>query len=257
MKTRSLIPLFVAYLLPQLVLGQPDGGVDTTKNIKQEIIQYDLSFLWTKTQHQNIHGFIGEEYQRFQIFFLSVKKDSSHPNTYHVNGKTKVKNNISSFKGDIIIKAAYGLKSFHVGVDETYKGQVKNEGEIIADYLFKEDPKQKFSGSFSGKMTSYWFIDLKNNIRYDTIRKFSDDYCNNQFEGKWKSYDGKLVKKCNWGDFRIPDCQGLDNGAAEFSVSEKYINNGWGNYYQAYLTYEYDDAKSKEARKQEEAEWWK
>ncbi len=58
----------------------------------------------------------------------------------------------------------------------------------------------------------------------------NDSFSNNGFIGTWTSYKTNTSKKCNWGDYRIPDCGDLDSGTGEFMVSSKYIKNGWLEY---------------------------
>lgn len=50
------------------------------------------------------------------------------------------------------------------------------------------------------------------------------------FVGSWTSYKTNIAKKCNWGDYRIPDSSDLDIGTGEFSVNEKYVKNDWLSY---------------------------
>src|SRR5437868_2344771 len=64
------------------------------EEIKDSILNYNLSSLWTKTKSSQIFGFIGDNYQRIQIHISSVTKDPTVPALYHVRGKTKVKGNI-------------------------------------------------------------------------------------------------------------------------------------------------------------------
>jgi hypothetical protein len=73
----------------------------------------DFSNLWLGNTFQ---GYIGRKYQRIEIRFLTISKDSKNPLKYYVVGKSKVNNNICDFKGEISIekiktlidKTAYG-----------------------------------------------------------------------------------------------------------------------------------------------------
>ena len=41
-------------------------------------------------------------------------------------------------------------------------------------------------------------------------------------------YNSNTVKKCNWGDYRVPNINcDFDIGVGEFNVSDKYWNKGW------------------------------
>ncbi|WP_260390444.1 hypothetical protein [Riemerella anatipestifer] len=66
-------------------------------------------------------------------------------------------------------------------------------------------------------------IDNKGQFRYDALNFFSDGFSNNQFVGSWTSYKTNITKRCNWGDYRIPESGDLDIGVGEFSVKDKYL----------------------------------
>ena len=88
---------------------------------------------------------------------------------------------------------------------------------------------------------------------YDALDSNADGYFNNQFDGTWTSYKTGVSKMCNWGDYRIPDSKGLDGGAGEFIVNEKYKNNGWQNYVNMNSQ---DKAVAKKAVDEENRKWW-
>ena len=63
---------------------------------------------------------------------------------------------------------------------------------------------------------------------YDDTNIKADGYFNNAFVGSWKMYLSNVVKKCNWADYRVPECNcDFDIGSGEFNVSEKYWKYGW------------------------------
>jgi hypothetical protein len=95
-------------------------------------------------------------------------------------------------------------------------------------------------------------LDKRNTIYYSTLEDNADSYCNNQCTGSWKSYKTGAVKKCNWGDYRIPDSKGLDIGAGVFYVDDKYIKFGWKSYRD---TYSVNSPVSKSTLEIEEAKW--
>jgi hypothetical protein len=167
-------------------------------------------------------GYIGNAYQRFKIHYTSVKKDQANPYRYLVTGKTMVDKTVCTFKGTITVTQAHLLSGAFASKYQ--------QGELIADVNLKEDAKQKGSGVIRGKLKTAWHINPKGNLVYDTINCVSDNFSNNQFTGTWTSNENRKAKKCNWGDFRIPQSGDLDVGAAEFSVNPKYAANGWGNF---------------------------
>src|ERR1700710_2101423 len=60
--------------------------------VKQKFTAADLSKIWTQTENQHVYGFIGDDYQRIRVKFITVTKAS--PDTYNVYGKTMVKGNV-------------------------------------------------------------------------------------------------------------------------------------------------------------------
>lgn len=199
-----------------------------------------------------ILGFIGAEYQRFQIHISSIKKCETDPYVYHIEGKTKVVDNICSFTGTItIIDASLSDTNIDsdLGVTRMKVGQLK---EIVS---INESRTDKNPGYITGDMTTNIYIDSSGNVQYDALINYSDSYANNQFRGSRKSYYTRLIRKVNWGDRRIPDSGDLDIGAGYFSVNDIYENNGWKTYQLSTMGCESDEAI--EAKQKENEEWWK
>jgi len=221
--------LFCLTIVPFSTLGQ---GAPTTDFLEQ-IQEYDVSDLWT-TNH--IHpegdsttidrpeplGYIGDQFQRLYIHFISVIQNSHNPLEYFVYGKTRVKTNICRFQGRITIEEAFLYTEGDIpGIDQGY---------VQGTYTFFEDPEQSGTGIFEGNFRTDFYFDDKGTIQYDALMIIADGYRNNQFEGTWTSYRSGTVKECNWGDYRIPEGRGLDVGAGNFSPAEKYNKNGWESY---------------------------
>jgi hypothetical protein len=219
---------------------------------KYNITKYDFSPLWTKTENSGVYGFIGDNYQRLRIKIVSATKVKNSSDTYLIVGKSMVKNNICDFTGTIKITKARTYKKLHWGVDDEYKNKgIKKQGIIIAEYNFEEDRKQTHSGVFDGLLSTSWYIDKNGKLKYDDIRFDADGYGNNQFVGTWRGYKSDAVKTANWGDYRIPMSGDFDIGAGEFSPDNKYLQFGWQTYHDANFN------NDKQARQEEEKEWWK
>lgn len=212
-------------------------------NIKNKIFEYDFSPLWLLPGSTDIDnkgygfainrpdliGFIGDNYQRIYIKFIQITKNPDKPNEYFVYGKSNVKGNICDFIGTFKIKLAreYGL-NYNSGEDFlVHIDSVKRQGVIICQYDLYENTRQKYSGKFSGFLTTSFFTDSNNQLNYNAIKGFSDSYKNNQFIGTWTSYKTDSRKTCNFGEWRIPYSGDLDVGTGEFSPNNKYFNNGW------------------------------
>ena len=197
------------------------------KELKSQLIHYNFSGLFTKTDNSVVYGFIGKDYRRIRIKLINVTKDKV-ANTYKIYGKSMVKDNICDFYGSITISNIRKFKVTSNGVDDMYKNAgIKGQFVILGDYIFSENKKQKHAGIFKGVVASRFYIDRNNNVKYDDIDSVSDSFANNQFVGEWTVYKGTLTERCNWGDFRIPNSGDLDIGAGEFSPNEKYLKNGW------------------------------
>lgn len=261
MKTelRRIVIIFLTLFLFSNTYAQ----VETTTDFFNQIKSYDLSTILMVdsiltenggdlkeeyVQNSELMGFIGNDYQRLDIHFVSIIQNPTNPYEYFVYGKTKVKETICSFHGTITIRQA---RIYKIGDISTYK-----QGFTNCDVILFEDKKQPSTGFIKGKMESHFLIDDKGRFRYDAIALYSDSFSNNQFVGSWTSYKTDTSKKCNWGDNRIPDCGDLDIGAGEFSVNNKYLKNGWANYMIAWGT-DQETSEVKQARQKENEQWWK
>ena len=189
------------------------------------IKEFDISDLFTLTEFKPEYdndtliirrkepiGFIGKNFQRFYIHFISVIKNPDNNIEYFVYGKTKVKNNICSFQGTLILTSAEIFK----------ENDIPNiqEGFVKGKYNFYENLSETGSGVLKGNFISYFFLD-GDKLKYNAYSFVADGFNNNQFEGTWTSYKTKKSRICNWGDYRIPNSRKLDEGAAEFGVSSK------------------------------------
>jgi hypothetical protein len=234
-----------------------------TNDFLPEIVKFDISDLLTlekfiaeiETDTSEIKrmaplGFIGDNYQRLHIHFTSVIQNPNNRLIYFVYGKSKVKTNICSFQGLFTIKDA---KTY---TDSNYLSLKR--GFVTGEYEFFEDPDQRGTGVFKGIFRTDFFIDQKNIIHYDALDFVADGYRNNQFQGTWSAYKSKDSKKCNWGDYRMPECtwlNGCDTGAGEFGINDRYLMNGWENYILAWQTNQ-ETPEVLKARQREEEKWW-
>lgn len=252
-KMIKAITSLVLLLFSEFFYGQ---GIDAYKDIINidddytilksnisEISSLDVGYLWVSSPRNQPLGFIGSNYTRLRIKFLSIVKDSLHPNRYLVYGETKVLNNVCTFHGQIEVKISSVIKTLERPDGTT--------GILAGKYLFYEDSLAKYSGIFRGRFVTYWLKDKNGYIQYDDSWSVSDTFNNNQFAGTWVSYSSSNKKVACWGDGRIPQCGDLDVGTAEFAVNEKYQTNGWESYVKmwsgGYSDEEVEKAKQEEA----------
>ena len=249
----------IATILTTLFLtGQIFAQEIPTSDFFTQIKDYDLSVAIASDsifidedmmiERPELLGFIGDNYQRFHIHFISIIQNPFNPYEYFAYGKTKVKNNICEFQGTIKITKA---RRYIEGDIPTYK-----QGYAECEVNLYEESKQNSTGFFSGKLSTGFVIDDKGVFRYDAVAYVADGYSNNEFIGTWTSYKTKSTKKCNWGDRRIPESKELDIGDGDFMIDDKYVKNGWENYKLAWNTYPETPAVIK-ARQKENEKWWK
>lgn len=220
--------------------------------VNQQFVATDFSALWTHTENESVFGFIGDNYQRIRVRLISITKSKTLPNTYEVYGKSMVKNNIDAFTGTLHITNIRKMGHISTGVDNEYKNKgIKGEYMLIGDYSFYESKLQKHAGVFRGVFRSDFYVDKHSNIRYDDIEIVSDSYTNNQFVGTWTQYGSNIAKRCNWGDYRIPNSGDLDTGAGEFSPTK---GDGWENVKDRWSQ---DKMKQRKAVAAEKMKWWK
>jgi len=217
--------------------------MDSTEYI-DSISKYDFSNILNTWHHNHALGYIGTHYQKFDIRFISIIKDSDTPLTYYVYGKSRVKNNIVDFQGTIKLISA-----------KKYKEQYFNDsimGSTLGKYVFYENPNQNHVGKFKGYFTSYWLLDkVKKSLSFDDTSAGADGFCNNQFVGTWTPYGANSFKTCNWGEWRIPYSDELDNGAGIFSPVSKFDKHGWKDYMSSVMY------KLKYKKEKPLEEWWK
>ncbi|MEM6397027.1 MAG: hypothetical protein AAF741_11830 [Bacteroidota bacterium] len=266
MKTKHF--LIALWLCPVLVFAQ-DHELDVVR-------QHDLSQLfgsftydirednnqWVAQYRPAPIGFIGDEYRRMHVRWLSVTQSEDDPLVYEVSGKTMVKNNICDFTGYLRITAAARDTSIEFPDERT--------GTIFGHFELVEDRSQPGTGEFRGQFKSHYWLpfgpDRKQiptnatnypdaTIIYNTLEFFQAGYGNNQFKGTWTSYRTGKSKAVAWADHRFDFPTDLDVGASEFAPNEKYFDMGWKSYFAAWIHADPDRLRG-EAQRAEMAPWW-
>lgn len=279
MKLYLFAIFFLAFFSSANIFAAPPDSSDYYRNIRN----MDLSGLWRSDSLQILenepdkgdklmyfntltekfpepYGFIGKEYQRFYIHYLTVKRDTGNHYIYHVTGKTKVKDTVRNFQGTITVIKARLCKEPTIMI--VPKSENKNyeiafkRGVVTCDIKFTEDTARPKSGTITGRLVTKFYLDSAQHIFYDNLDNISDSYRNNQVMAAWKMNKADTTKRCNWGDYRIPNCGDLDGGAGGFSPIDKYLMNGWQNYRDANWG-EPETPKSKKAAALENVRWWK
>ena len=221
--------LYETYLTPI------DGKLfeDCTQQFIDGKLQLEPTFLKTYNYFNDhsydapVNGVIGNDFERIEVYFYPnpVKTDSV---TYSIKGRTKVKKTICDFTGEVRIKKIYHVYDRDLDFPYHYV--------IISDYTLKEDALQKGSGEFQGIMGAYGFIsyDTPDVIKIDNSNQDVDGYMNRSYVGIWRSYNNPaVVKRCIWGDSRLPFRFDFDIGDGDIVVNPKYSSPEWDNFIQS------------------------
>ena len=180
-----------------------------------------------KIEVPEILGFYDTNFYRVRIHIMSFEKEKNVGYKYTLSCKIMNNGEVCTYNGYYLLIEA-----------KLYDSSIFNfkQGYLVGKIYMKSETKNKrCCGEIEGNLETYIYIDSLNNINYDELLYFADGYYNNQFKGKIKFDREKKYKKFNWGHFRIPESKGLDTGSSEFIPDEKYLNNGWKEYYDCYV----------------------
>jgi len=203
--------------------------------------QSDLSHLWSGSAWQDEQiGFIGDDYERLRLRFMSVIRNSDNPFEYFLYGKTSVSGSVCEFQGSLSIS--------ETGFYENQPEKMFKHGFIAGEIVLFEDPACLHSGVFRGSFQTDFYLDSTWTFYYNNLSKGSPQYRNNQFEASWYSYTTDDVLSTGWGDGRIPSSGPLDAGYTRFKPAMEYLPNGWATFEQ--------EEKALEAGEVPEP-WWK
>lgn len=172
------------------------------------------------------NGILGDDFKRIEVYFYPGATKIS-PLTYAVRGRTKVKDNVCDFTGRINIRKVFRY-------DTDLPDIVKDEYVIVADYILEEDSTQNGSGVFKGVVGAYGYIPVDgdpNVIIVNDLNDVADGYENRTYVGQWSSYrTPSVVKRCVWGDYRLPYSFDFDCGDGELVPNPKYASPEWERY---------------------------
>jgi hypothetical protein len=188
----------------------------------RSFLTYDGSSVW-RTGEWDQNGVIGREYQRIRIYIDTVIKSRDKNDTYILQGRSKVNDNICNFTGELKL-----MKFFVLPCDDR---SFSHCGQLFGTYALFEDSSRYHSGFFKGVMECSVHLDSAGNrMLLDETGSIADGYFNRTFVGTWTDYLTGQAKKCIWGDYRLPFTFDFDCGDGEMRVCDKYVNNGWNSF---------------------------
>ena len=166
---RIIISILLTHAVFITCKGQEESADAKTNNdtsttdYSGKIRDFDFYKLWgtdtiyfedeSKSLRQELIGFVGDDYQRLYIHFLSFKKNTSKINEYRLAGKTKVKSNIYSFKGTLVVNSIRIYKNN----PNPALANVK-EGFINSSLILYEDSNQTSSGKINRKTYHLYYF---------------------------------------------------------------------------------------------------
>ena len=156
MKKQMIIALLLAWAAQMSFAKMPND------NLKAQLLRYDYSQL---LMENDFLGYIGNG-QRLYMHFDTIYKDPVKPQYYHVEGKSKVKQNLCSFTGGITI---------HSFAPNEESDSLVKRYHLKAQYQLNEDANQRGSGFFAGRLTSDFFI-YRDSICFDEMEGGEDGY---------------------------------------------------------------------------------
>lgn len=214
-------------------------ATDKTDNLID--YKFDTDSLFNTGDFQQ-NGIIGLNYKRIRIHISDTKQKEGELE-FIVKGKSNVSGNICDFKGTLKV-----LKVYEINENYDFPGQAS----LFAEYEFFEDSTQNHVGIFKGTFECAIIIDHNTKeIKLDESFAIADGYYNRTYVGTWDSYKKGTLKKCIWGDYRLPFTFDFDGGDGEMMVNQKYVKNGWTTFGDGS---EYEYSKGKPRLKKQ---WWK
>ncbi len=188
----------------------------------------DYHILW---KNQRFEGVIGNDNQRIQMRVLSVEKDASQKGIYKIRGKSKVKNNICNFEGQLDIVQILLLDKGNIDCENPEM----SEGILSGKYLLCEDSTQNHVGCFEGEFTTL-FDEVNSKVK--SFKGWYDVQGVNDFIGSWTSYGKQQNKYCSWG-YLLPPNKGnilyksYDNEV--YAFNSLFLDKGWKSYVISHL----------------------
>ncbi len=181
-------------------------------------------------------GFHGSNRYRIEVYFASVTKDSKRPNIYHVAGKIHFKENVTPFKGKILLTTLHPIQDFSISRKTLKFYQVQQLYASCGSFEFREDSTFAESGVFKGTMAMDFAVHTDKTSRLWFFQKDQTRGAGFLFDGEWTSYKtGKSKPFLLPGWLRALGNQILtdfDIGDRGLTINPKYRKLGWDNYWE-------------------------
>jgi hypothetical protein len=187
-------------------------------------------------------GFYGKDRYRIEMYYDTVYRDTLNHALYHIEGRSRFKNNIVPFRGNFTIQNVRKTYDPNMLVDKEIKVDSTAQRTFYtleAQYSLEEDGTFIGSGQYDGKLlvdySYYPYDNFRPNLWYfspETPSKASGFLWN----GTWTSYVTKKSKPALWsadiysyGNTILKD---FAMGERDVEINEKYRHLGWDKYWE-------------------------
>ena len=180
----------------------------------------DINGRYSYYKETSFNGILGDKYTRIELF-IHPEVERIDSLTFKVKGKSKVGKNICDFTGEIQIEHIYNIWERANDPDSP------NYYVMVCNYLFTEDKAQYGTGFFKGTYGAYCYIDEANKKVCLDIDAGGGELNNRNYVGIWQNYKTKALKRCIWGEYRLPYTFDFDIGDEDMRVNPKYNSPEW------------------------------
>ena len=206
--------------------------------------QVDLSYAWSNARAEakanpSMEGFYGPDHYRISFFFSKVRRDSLHPEQYHIWGLNRYKKVITPFEGTCTVTRFAPLPD---------TAEMKNSRQLraytaFAEYTLRENPATKGAGVYSGKALLDFCVDARNQARQADFTGGIDLGLDNPtkgsgllFRGVWRDNRTGQQKPASWSsNFLVIVPQALEKiglGSRGDTVYPELAKYGWNEWYE-------------------------
>ena len=209
--------------------------------------RHDLSNFWRGQDSQEemppLDGFFGPDYRRISFAFISLRRDSRNPALYHVTGKTRLRQTVTPFTGEVRITSVIRLRPDKHQPDVLWHElDVDSLGKVYsatATFAFREDSAAAGAGQYVGTSYLDFCLTLGQPAQlarpYGTVAAMPTKGTGILYRGHWTNYYTNQVKALLLSSevAKIAPVALIDFtiGDRDATFNPKYAKLGWNEYW--------------------------
>jgi len=204
--------------------------------------QVDLADAWSNATAEangnpSMEGFYGPSHYRISFYFSTVRRDSLHPEVYHIRGINRYKKVITPFEGTCTVTRFAALPDT---VEMENSSQLRAY-TAFAEYTLREDPKTKGAGVYAGKAMLDFAVNARNkahqarfgiDLGLDNPTKGSGLL----FQGTWRDNRTGQQKPASWSsNFLVIVPEALEKiglGSRGDTIYPELAKYGWNEWFE-------------------------